>query len=92
MSNPTLDKTVKEIVEGICYEGAKIGCPIPLEINLALTQTLQAERQKRDEMVEYEKLLTLKGVQHKWFSDGELKTLEDIEIQIKALTQPNNPK
>ena len=85
MTNP--ERSVEEIVEEVANKYFLIGYPVTgfqkTDFKIELTQTIQAERQKRDEMVEAERERLLKLFSHK-----EYIKRNDL---VDALTQPNNP-
>ena len=84
MTNP--ERSVDEIVEEFQMKYLDVwatGVEPTLHVTDWLTQTLQTERKKRDEMVEAERERLLKLFSHK-----EYIKRNDL---VDALTQPNNP-
>ena len=80
-----------------CRSGYSLTIDMEL-LSEKLTQTLQTERQKREEMVEAERHSTLQEImddvvllhKQKELDDNGFCTVRDL-LHSKALTQPNNP-
>ena len=100
----TPERSVEEIVEEfrrLLYPQNSTDMLVKLDD--WLTQTLQTERQKRDEVVEAERERWIKAVGEKIdlptskllqnaFQEGVDYTKEQYDNAIKNLTQTNNPK
>ena len=93
----TPEKSVKEIVEELMkhktyfdtIEG-KQGYILSERVKFYLTQTLQTERQKREDIWKCTVDILEDIKEFSGGTDSELETY--IDEQIQALTQPNNPK
>ena len=88
----TPEKSVEEIVEEAITKGL-LDDDLYGKKDKWLTQTLQAERQKRDEMVEAERLETINKVWQE-MSRGSMTGdwQEDLRITLDKIAQPTNPK
>jgi len=98
IGSPIPEKSVKEIVEEFSNEWERIiDCSGTVRAGLDdwLTQTLQAERQKREEMVKTTAIRELMILQAHLDKVGNLTVqigsiYQYINDRAKALTQPNN--
>ena len=78
---------IAQRIQDLYHQNGAYASTATLNATVSILNSLQAQNQaKIDEAVEKEMLLVLRGIQHKWMSDGEVKTLEDIDARIKALT------
>ena len=98
-ANYNAERSVEEIVKEVMsklpkfwkkYTGMKqgVGFVVEKETKMALTQTLQAERQKREEAVEAERERVRNWVKEQVSENGG-QCIHYDEI-LQALTQPNN--
>jgi hypothetical protein len=91
--NP-VDRSVEELAKELMQKTAQLGGLTTEDIR----QTIQTERQKRDEMVEAERerirvILEDEIYKINFYIDGGYPGSNEVwEVIEKALTQPNNPK
>ena len=84
----TPEKSVEEIVEELHMKLVPY-LNHPEEFQRIIKETLQAERQKREEAFWEGFKLSAEGYNYEYWGQGSIEELEK-DIKAKALTQPNN--